>query len=109
MAFVQIVNSLCIVGSNSSVTFLKMADDERNINFRNNRFQFQHIRAMVERTYRRREHLLHHVALASGEDEVAVTQLLNVCSQLRLDIFLRVLGDLLELVDRHDAWLICMT
>lgn len=109
MAFVQIVNSLCIVGSNSSVTFLEMADDERNINFRNNRFQFQHIRAMVERTCRRREHLLHHVALASGEDEVAVTQLLNVRSQLRLDIFLRVLGDLLELVDRHDAWLICMT
>lgn len=109
MTFEQIVNSLCIVGSNSSVTFLEMADDERNINFRNNRFQFQHIRAMVERTCRRHEHLLHHVALASGEDEVAVTQLLNVRSQLRLDIFLRVLGDLLELVNRHDAWFICMT
>ena len=86
-----------------------MTGDERNVDFRNDRFQFQHICTMVERTCCRREHLLHHVALAAGEDEVAVAQLLNMGPQLRLDILLGIFGDLLKLVDSHDARLVCMS
>ena len=108
MSFEQVVNPLYIIGGNASVAFLEMADDERNVDFRHDRFQFQHIRAVVERTCRRREHLLHHVALATGEDEVAVAQLLNMRSQLCLDIFLRILSDLLKLVDSYDTRLVRM-
>ena len=48
------------------------------------------------------------MALAAGENKVAVAQLLNMGSQLRLDILLWVFGDLLKLVDGHDTRLVRM-
>lgn len=52
MSLEQVVNPFYIIGGNASVAFLEMADDERNVDFRHDRFQFQHISAVVERTCR---------------------------------------------------------
>lgn len=106
VSFKEAVNFFHMPGCDLPVAFLKMADDERDVDLGFDGFQFQHVRAVVEGACRRGEHLLHHVAFAAGENEVAVACILDVCAQKGFYVFFRVFGDLLEFVDCYDAWFV---
>ena len=57
------------------------------------------LRALVERSFGRDEHCIHHVLSGAGEDEVRIRHELDVASQKRFRSLFRKLANLLELVD----------
>lgn len=46
------------------------------------------------------------MTIAAGIDKQAIVHFLYMCPQQSLNVFLRVLGYLLKLIDGEDAWLV---
>ena len=65
--------------------------------------QVDNLRTLEEGALRRNEHLVHHVLLATGEDEIDIGHELDIGSQQRFGVGSSVVGDLLELVNGNVA------
>ena len=103
MSFEEPVDPCCIIGQNAAIAFLEMPYDKGDINIRLDSLKLQHIGTVVKRACSRGKHLLHHVPFAAGENEIAVAELLDMSAQKSLDILLRILRNLLELIDGNNT------
>ena len=56
------------------------------------------LRTLIERPFRRSEHLLHLMLFAAGKDKVYIGQELDIGAQQCFNTFLRIFNNLLELV-----------
>lgn len=101
MPLEQVIDFFHIGRTNASFAFLEETDYKRYIYFRNDDFQFHHIRTIAEWPCRGREHFLHHVPLAPCKYEIGVHLFLNMCAQQGFNILLGIFCYLLKLVNGH--------
>ena len=103
MTFEQSVNTSNALVGNPFTGLFEMLPYEFVIGSLLDGAEVQERSTLVERPGSREENILHHVALASGKNEVRVGTFLYMRTQYGFHIFFRITGDLLELVNGHQT------
>ena len=103
MSIKFIVNHIENLTGKLHAMFSKVRSSETGIRLSINGANSQQLRTLIERSFRRREHLLHQMLLAARKNKVYIRQELDIGAQQSLDTLSRIFGDLLKLVDCNIA------
>ena len=103
VSFEDVVGQLRGAGEDFPPGLAELVTNECYVLLPGNPIQVQLLRAVVERLCGGVEHVLKDMPIAAGEDEAAVVHCLDVGTQERFHVLLRVPVYLLEFVDGKDA------